>query len=240
MADVGEGQPERLPGLRPSGYVSRWEEFWYGLSGPFYDALVWWCFLPLGGERPCRRAFVDWLEVGAGHAVLSLCCGTGTQERALLDLVPDARITGIDLGTGQVATARRKGASLPIDYRVGDASDTGLPTAHFDRVLVCLALHEMPRALRLAVLREAARLCKPEGRVLAVEHARVESRASAVVRALWWFAWLPGNPEVATTRDLQRRGLANEMGEAGLHVLERHATRPEWIEGVLAAPAPAP
>jgi hypothetical protein len=90
--------------------------------------------------------------------------------------------------------------------------------------------------LRLRVLREAVRLCVADGLVLAVEHARVPSVLSRAIRGFWWFAWLPGNPEVTTSRELQRRGLANEMAEAGLEIVARHTTHPAWLEGVLGTP----
>ena len=99
--------------------------------------------------------------------------------------------------------------------RMPDVAATGLPSGSFDRVVIVLALHEMPRAVRLAVLREAARLCRPAGRVVAVEHARPRSAASRFFQGLWWFFWLPGNPEAVTSRDMTRRGLDNEMRESG-------------------------
>lgn len=236
------GDPGRAASqsVRPSGYVSWAEEIWYGISGPFYDVMTWWCFLSLGGETACRRHFVDWFGVEPGHDVLSLCCGTGTTERALIRATPSARVTAIDLGSGQIATARRKGRSGLVDYRTGNAADTGFAPRTFDRVLITLALHEMPRELRISILREAARVCRSTGRVIAIEHAQPPSRLSRLVRSLWWFGWIPGNPESATTRDLQRSGLANEMGQAGLRVIERYATRPEWIEGIVAVPEPVP
>ena len=89
---------------------------------------------------------------------------------------------------------------------------------------------------RLAVLREACRLRAPEGRVLAIEHGRPVKRASRLFRGLWWFFWIPGNPEVPTSRDLAEHGLDNEMIECGLTLLERHTTHPDWIEAFLAKP----
>ena len=219
--------------LRPSGYASRLYEIAYGSAAPLYDLIVWWGFLPLGGEKRCRRLFARWLDPQPGQRVASLCCGTGSMERILLERVPELEITAIDLGAGQLARARRKDPAGRIDYHVGDASATGLPEAHFDRVLITLALHEMPRSLRLAVLKEARRLCAPEGRVLAVEHGRPRGKLSRLGRALWWFFWIPGNPEVPTSRNLQQRGLDQEMHEAGLAVETRFTTHLEWIEGMV-------
>lgn len=219
-----------------TGYSSRFLSLAYALASPLYDLIVWWGFLPLGGERACRREFARWLELRPGLRVASLCCGTGSMERAMLAEERELSITGIDLGRGQIARARKKNRGAGVDYTLGDATRTGLPSGSFDRVLIGLALHEMPRSTRLAVLREASRLCAPDGRVLAVEHGRPVTRASRLLRGLWWFFWIPGNPEVPTSRDLQQHGLDNEMVECGLTVLDRHTTHPDWIEAFLAMP----
>jgi demethylmenaquinone methyltransferase/2-methoxy-6-polyprenyl-1,4-benzoquinol methylase len=216
------------------------QQWWYGLSGPWYDLLLRWCMLPLGGERVCRRELVRWCEINPGQAVLSLCCGNGATERLMLEEVPGAQITAVDLGRGQIARARRLDRHNEIEYRLGDARRTGLPAASFDRVLIIAALHEMPFPQRREVLREALRLCRPEGHVVAIEHARPRGRLSRLLRHLWWFYWVPGNPEYRTTIDLQRRGLATELVEAGLEVLRCHRTRPDWLEGVVARPSPGP
>jgi ubiquinone/menaquinone biosynthesis C-methylase UbiE len=216
---------------------SRLEEIWYGQASPLYDWMAWWCFLPLGGEHRCRREFVRWLDLHPGQQVLSLCCGTGSMERHIVDAVPEVDIVAIDLGPGQIARARRKVRSTRLVFRVGDAAATGLPARTFDRVLITLALHEMPADLRRRVLGEAARVCQADGRVVAIEHGRPPTFAAGLLRHVWWFTWVPGNPEAATTRDLQQSGLAAEMRSGGLNVVETHATRWNWIEGVVSVPS---
>ena len=69
-----------------------------------------------------------------------------------------------------------------------------------------------------------------------VEHGRPRARGSRWLRAFWWFFWIPGNPEVRTSRDLQARGLDREMAECGLRVIGHHTTSPDWIEAFLAEP----
>lgn len=226
--------------LRPSGYASRLYEFSYAAASPLYDLVVWWGFIPLGGEAAVRREFTRWIDLEPGLEIASLCCGTGSMERAMLEAAPGLRITGVDLGRGQIARARRKDRSGRIEYRIGNAADTGLPEAGFDRVVIALALHEMPRELRLRVLREAARICRPDGRVVAIEHGRPRAAVSRFLRAAWWFFWIPRNPEVATSRDLQRRGLENELRECGLQLIARRATSPDWIEGFIAQTTTVP
>lgn len=228
------------PALRASGYASRLYERIYGLSYPLYDLIVGWGLLPLGGDAAFRRQVVSWLDLEDGQRVASLCCGTGTTERAILERYPDIELTGIDLGTGQLARARRKDPAGRVDYRLGDASDTGLPAGSFDRVAIVMALHEMPQWLRLAVLGEARRLCRPGGRVVAVEHGDPSHFGYRLLQHLWWFYWVPGNPEVGTCRDLNRSGLDREMEQVGFEVVARHASRMEWVVGFSARPALPP
>jgi ubiquinone/menaquinone biosynthesis C-methylase UbiE len=224
----------------PEGYSSRFLEWAYAAASPLYDLIVWWGFLPLGGERSCRRAFVRWLALEPGMRVASLCCGTGTMERAILAEADGVEITGVDLGPGQLARARRQSDDPRLRYVRADATRTGLASGAYDRVLIALALHEMTRPTRLAVLREAHRLCAPGGAVVAIEHGRPATGAARLLRAFWWFFWIPGNPEVPTSRDLRARGLDREMAECGLAVRGHETTRPDWIEAFVATPTPAP
>ncbi len=222
--------------LRPSGYASRFYEIGYGALGALYDPVVRAGLLPFGGEKRLRRTFVRWARVEPGHHVASLCCGTGSTEQALLRSVPDARVEGIDLSARQLARARRKVPSPRARFTQGDAAATRLPRGGFDRVLIVMALHEMPRARRVAVLEEARRICRPNGLVVAIEHAAPERRLSRLAQVLIWFLWVPWNPEARTSRDLVTHGLAREMEQAGLRVVERHLTRPAWIQGVIGSP----
>lgn len=224
------------PQLRASGYVGRLQELGYGLASPLYDAFVSFATSPLGGQRKWRAQVASWLEAESGEAILSLCCGTGSTDRSLLELAPGVTITGVDLGRGQLSRARRLDPGGRIGYRLGNAAETGLPDASFDRVYLVGALHEMPRALRAAVLAEVHRVCRRDGRALFVEPCKTERRSTAFVRAIFMFLWIPGNPEAATTYDLIEHGLDTELREAGFEVVARHTTEPDWLEGLLARP----
>ena len=231
------GEPEDAGQLRPSGYVGRLQEFGYGLASPLYDLFVAWAALPIGGERKLRRDIASWLEARAGDEVLSLCCGTGATDRALLELMPNTRITGIDLGQAQLWQARRKDATGRIAYRIANAANTGLDSETFDRIMLVGALHEMPRSLRGEILAEARRLIRRDGNLLVFEPCRTETRKSAFLRALALFLWVPGNPETKTMRDLLKHGLDTEVREAGFEPIRRHHTSPDWFEAILARPA---
>jgi hypothetical protein len=95
---------------------------------------------------------------------------------------------------------------------------------------------EMPSHLRLSILRESVRVCCSGGQVIAIEHASLTRYMSRFKRSLWWFTWVPGNPETSTTRNLQRVELVNEMKQAGLRIVKRYVTTPAWIEGIVGEP----
>ncbi len=224
--------------LRASGHRSRVQEILYGSASLVYDAFVRWAFWPLGGEAACRRLFAQWLAVEPHQKIASLCCGTGSTDRAVLASEATVSIVGVDLGRSQLARARKLDSTQRIDYRLGNAASTGLASDGFDRVLIVGALQEMPRVQRMAVLGEARRLCRPMGRVLAVEIGRTESRWTSIWRGAWLLHWLPGNPETLTTRDLVASSLRSEMLAAGFELVDRFTTHPDWFEGILARPGP--
>jgi demethylmenaquinone methyltransferase/2-methoxy-6-polyprenyl-1,4-benzoquinol methylase len=162
--DCTMARRQRPQGLRSSGYVGRLQQVGYGIASPLYDLCVSLAMLPMGGQRKWRHDVANWLEASDGQRVLSLCCGTGTTDRALLEAVPGVQITGIDLGRAQIRRARSLDRTGRIAYRIANAAATGLSSQSFERVLLVGALHEMPRPLRRQVLAEARRVIAENGR----------------------------------------------------------------------------
>ena len=82
------------------------------------------------------------------------------------------RAVGVDLSRGMLAQARRRAADIgcPIVLVQADAERLPFADAAFDSVAVSLALCTVPRP-RVA-LRELARVCRAEGRVVLLEHVR--------------------------------------------------------------------
>ena len=111
-----------------------------------------------------RRAFAD-----AGGRVLDVACGTGTNFRYL---PPTAQLVGVDVSADMVAAARteldalRRGGTV---YRLV-AQDLQFPDDSFDTVVSALSTCTFPDPV--AALAEMARVCRPDGRVLLLEHGR--------------------------------------------------------------------
>jgi len=132
------------------------------LNTRFYD--------PLLGKalKPLREAMREALPDNKNARILDLCCGAGDQLR-YFENAGCNNLHGLDLDPSMIAFARTRSAG--IDYIVGDASKTGLPHASFDVITISLALHDKDQVLREAILREAARLIKPEGQILSADFA---------------------------------------------------------------------
>jgi ubiquinone/menaquinone biosynthesis C-methylase UbiE len=126
-----------------------------------------------GDSRPwaCGRVVGEVLEVAVG---------TGRN----LPFYPDGtRLTGVDWSPAMLAIARRRAADLglEVDLRQGDAQALDFPDASFDTVLCALGLCAIPDDRRAVT--EMARVLRPGGRLLLVDH--VAASASAL-RAVQW------------------------------------------------------
>jgi demethylmenaquinone methyltransferase/2-methoxy-6-polyprenyl-1,4-benzoquinol methylase len=167
------------------------------LTARFYDPL-------LGGPlKPLRLAILISLPENKDCRILDLCCGTGDQLR-LLERAGYKDLHGLDLDPGMISFAKTQSAG--IDYIVGDASETGLPDASFDVITISLALHDKDQALREAILREAARLIKPDGHILAADFAfddRTKFMGRFLITAVEGFA---GGEHYRNFKDYRKRG----------------------------------
>jgi ubiquinone/menaquinone biosynthesis C-methylase UbiE len=132
-------------------------------------------------------------------------------------------IYGRVLSRGQLRRARRKRALNGVPILQADATRLPFSPAAFDSVFLPHAIHEMPRAVRGAALREARRICGSEGRVVVLELDRPDSLWLRLLIGAWFFFRVPGfiNFETPTRRDMQRRGVANEVRGAGFTQVRR-------------------
>jgi ubiquinone/menaquinone biosynthesis C-methylase UbiE len=128
------------------------------------------------------RGSREWLASRAGGDTIELGIGAGP---TLAYYPADVRLTGVDLSPVMLAAARSEAAALgrEVTLRLGDAMRIEAPDASFDTVVFCLVLCTVPDDRR-AIL-EAARVLRPSGRLLAVEHVRSPNRLVRLVERLW-------------------------------------------------------
>jgi demethylmenaquinone methyltransferase/2-methoxy-6-polyprenyl-1,4-benzoquinol methylase len=215
---------------------SRYRRLYDRFLSRVYDLYMGWYMLPFGGERRFRRKMLEGLAFRAGERLLDCTCGTGSCTAALRERVgPEALLVASDLSLGQLRMASRKPRLAGVPLLGADASELPFRDGALDSVFIPHALHEMPRDLRMAVLREARRVCARDGRVVVLELDRPSRLWLRLMLGLWFFYWVPPplNFETRTRRDLQRRGLGSELSEAGfgqLRKLSKYAGTMQLVE----------
>jgi ubiquinone/menaquinone biosynthesis C-methylase UbiE len=146
----------------------------YDERAPTYD-----CSLGLV-ERiavgPLRRQFGallsgETLEVGVGSG-LNLPYYAPAVTRAV----------GVDLSAEMLLHAQERARDLPFPATFVQADASALPFAGetFDTVAISLALCTIPEPAQ--ALREAARVCRREGRIVLLEHVRAPARPLATLQ----------------------------------------------------------
>jgi Methylase involved in ubiquinone/menaquinone biosynthesis len=119
------------------------------------------CFVPtlFAGLAP---HLVDAAEVGPGHRVLDVACGTGIVARTAAERVGErGRVAGLDLNEAMLTVARRVRPDL--EWHRGDAAALPFPDETFDVALCQSGLMFVPDPA--VALREMARVVIPGGTV---------------------------------------------------------------------------
>jgi len=187
--------------------------YWY-LPGLLYDLAFKRLF------RGLRRRVARTIERERLYPWLEVCCGTGDQLRGRVpkahvpevgdekkgapELADDLAL-GLDLSFGFVRYARARAPQ--VTFICGDAARLPIKTGSMRAVSVSFGLHDKRLELRSAVLSEARRVLRPDGRLIAVDFENPwdsASRAGALfTRAI---ERLAGREHYGNGRDFLRRG----------------------------------
>lgn len=108
--------------------------------------------------------------------VLEIGTGTGATFPFLRDRPALSSLTAVDLSAGMLAEARNAAQRTDRDVRLAqmNAEALAFPDATFDTVTTSLMLCTVPDSTR--ALSEMARVCKPNGRIVVLEHVRSPNR----------------------------------------------------------------
>ena len=123
----------------------------------------------------------EWTCSQARGEVLEIAIGTG---RNLPHYPRGVRLTGIELSPAMVELARRRAVELNMeaDLRVGDAQTLAFADESFDTVVSTLSLCTIPDDRRAVA--EAARVLRPGGRLLLLEHVGSSNPAMRAAQRL--------------------------------------------------------
>jgi demethylmenaquinone methyltransferase/2-methoxy-6-polyprenyl-1,4-benzoquinol methylase len=139
---------------------------------PSYDRLN--DTLSLGLHRLWKRQAIAWLKPEPGQRLLDLCCGTGDLALVLAEKVrPAGLVLGLDAAAAPLRQARLRAARqpwLPLEFRQGDALDTGLAQGWADGAVMAYGLRNL--ADPAAGLVELRRVLRPGGRAAVLDFNR--------------------------------------------------------------------
>jgi demethylmenaquinone methyltransferase/2-methoxy-6-polyprenyl-1,4-benzoquinol methylase len=150
---------------------------------PRYDLLN--SLITLGTHHRWKRAAIEALGTTPASRVIDLACGTGD---LLFELErKGVRGVGVDISTGMLAAARRRGAPGTLTRASADALP--FPTASCDGLACGFALRNFVSIE--PVLKEAARVLRPGARVAFVEVDRPRSPVLAAFHRVWFERVVP-------------------------------------------------
>ena len=137
---------------------------------PLYDPLQRWVMR----EAKFKRHLVDQAQIGTGHRVLDLGCGTATLTVLVKQIHPDSDVVGIDGDTKVLEIGRAKTAKAGVDITLdqGMAFQLPYPDHSFDRVLSSLVLHHLTTENKQRTFREVARVLRPGGEFHVVDFGK--------------------------------------------------------------------
>jgi phosphatidylethanolamine/phosphatidyl-N-methylethanolamine N-methyltransferase len=162
-----------------------------------------WAYGPL--LQPGRRRAVARMGLRAGMRVLEVGIGTGLT----LGLYPDeVDVTGVDCSSGMLDLARERCGRLgrPANLIQMDASRLQFPDGSFDVVFAPYVISVVPEPV--TVLREMARVCRPGGSVIVLNHFR--SRRAWLARVERWLS--PHTIRLGFRTDLDRDAVFAQAG----------------------------
>ena len=115
-----------------------------------------------------------------GEKVLDLCTGTG--ELALTFATQGAAVIGVDLARGMLKVASAKSMGSVSAWMEMDAIHLGFADRSFEVSMLSLALHHMPEAVQVQVLKE---LCRVTSRRVVIIEPDVPVKPNWVPAYVW-------------------------------------------------------
>lgn len=136
----------------------------YNRIAPLYNYIE---AIPEMMFKPWRKK----LLVKAEGAILEIGVGTGMN---FPHYPPGANVTGIDIAERMLVFSRKKASDLGLSFDLseGDVQNLNFPDNSFDTAVATFVFCSVPDPVQ--GLRELRRVVKPSGRILLLEHVRID------------------------------------------------------------------
>jgi ubiquinone/menaquinone biosynthesis C-methylase UbiE len=117
-----------------------------------------------------RSFLADTARLDRGCTVVDLCTGTGSSALKMAQ-ESKVRVIGVDFSEGMLRQAYRKSPRGAACFWIrADATSLPIAACSADRVTCTYAMYELSCDARDKVLEEAARILRPEGMFIMMEH----------------------------------------------------------------------
>ena len=107
-----------------------------------------------------------------GARILDLGCGTGLELGYYFELVPTARVTGVDLAPGMLDLLRRKFPDKSLTLVLGSYFDVPLGENAFDAAVSVESLNHFTQAEKTPLYAKLHKALKPGGYFLLTDYFR--------------------------------------------------------------------
>ena len=118
-----------------------------------------------------------------GTRLLDLGCGTGLELGYYFELVPTARVTGVDLAPGMLEALRRKFPDRALTLRLGSYFELPFGEGTFDAAVSVESLHHFTRAEKTPLYRKLRKALKPGGCFILTDYFAASDEEERYCRA---------------------------------------------------------
>ena len=216
--------PSKLESISSESNITRAR---YNRIAPIYDLME---ILPERRFAPWRKQL--WAKISTGR-VLEVGVGTG---KNFPYHSPQTEVTGIDLSEKMLAKARQKAKkqAYPLDLHQMDAQRLDFPDNTFDAAVATFVYCSIPNPG--LSLQELARVVKPEGQIMLLEHVRID-RPALIGKIMDWL-----DPLVVRIMGAHiNRRTAETVRQAGLAIEQVENLAPQGlVKLIIARPSSPP